>query len=144
MFRQKQPWDQLLCSVSWLLTDWQLHAPTPRCSPQSLYSWGGTAGASRRPRLTPLPDGVVSHALPQLSQLTYLQLGALHVPAASQLTCLSPTLQLLSLFDQDVPAGGLPSPPARADWPLLASYSADWDFSSGNWGGKHVSWAGWG
>ncbi|PRW56564.1 leucine-rich repeat (LRR) [Chlorella sorokiniana] len=107
----------------------------------SLYSWGGASpaglGPTRRPRLTRLPVGVVSEALPQLSQLTYLQLGALHVPAASQLTCLAPTLQLLSLFDQDVPASGLPRPPAPADWPLLTSYSADWEFPN-SYRGKQV------
>ncbi len=60
------------------------------------------------------------------------------MPAASQLTCLSPTLQLLSLFDQEPPASGLPSNPTRAQWPLLTSFSADWDFS-GLFGGKQVS-----
>lgn len=95
---------------------------------QSLYCWGGsTARWDQLPRLTRLPEGVVSQALPRLSYLTYLQLGAWQVPPASQLTCLSGTLQLLSLFDQAVPTGGLPSPPARADWPLLTSYSVDWD-----------------
>lgn len=98
-----------------------------------MYSWGGAAaGRDPQPRLTRLPAGVVTEALPRLSKLTYLQLGALCTPAAAQLTCLAPTLQLLSLFDQDAPTGGLPSPPVKADWPLLASYSADWEFL-GRW-----------
>lgn len=99
----------------------------PCCAWQSLYSWGGSG--TRRPCLTRLPEGIVTEALPRLSHLTYLQLGARQVPPSSQLTRLSGTLRLLSLFEQGLPAGGLPAPPARVDWAALESYSADWDFS---------------